>query len=290
MDLIRAGRSYELTYRIIHADGREVWVREKGRGEQDSEGNLLWSSGFIWDATEQHRIEQMKNQFVSTVSHELRTPLTAISGSLALINGGALGEPPEQMKKLLEIALRNSQNLNNLINDLLDMDKLAVDRMHFSPQRIRLESALQRSLEENQSYADQHQVTLTAGSICPAWLNIDPTRFAQVLANFLSNAAKFSPPGGTVTLSAEWVQGRVRISVTDQGEGIPQELQPRVFTKFFQADASDTRKRGGTGLGLAITRELVEHMGGEVGFTSVPGQGSTFWCVFDGEPAQGEQP
>lgn len=290
MDEIKAGRSYELTYRIIHADGREIWVREKGRGEHDGEGQLLWSSGFIWDATEQHRIEQMKTQFVSTVSHELRTPLTAISGSLALITGGALGEPPAQMKKLLEIAQRNSQNLNSLINDLLDMDKLAVDKMHFASERVRLEPELLRALEENQSYAAQHQVTLAAGDICAAWLTVDPQRFAQVLANYLSNAAKFSPPGGTVTLSAQWQRGRVLISVEDHGDGIAHALQHRVFSKFFQADASDTRKRGGTGLGLAITRELVEHMGGEVGFHSVPGAGSTFWCLFDAEPVEGDTP
>lgn len=281
VEQIQTRASYELTYRIIHAEGHEVWVREKGRAEYDGVGNLLWLSGFIWDATEQHRIEQMKSQFVSTVSHELRTPLTAISGSLGLLASGALGPVPHAMQKLLDIALRNSQSLNQLVNDLLDLDRLAVNQLHFDLQRQPLTPLLEQALEDNRSYASQFEVTLEGDFQQDVLVTMDAQRFGQVLSNLLSNAAKFSRPGDVVTLCSKFENGRVRISVIDRGLGIPPEAQPRLFDRFFQVDSSDTRQRGGTGLGLAITRELVEPMGGEVGFQSEPSKGSVFWCLFD---------
>lgn len=283
---VQTRSSYELTYRIIHADGHEVWVREKGRAEQDAAGNLLWLSGFIWDATEQHRIEQMKSQFVSTVSHELRTPLTAISGSLGLLAGGALGEVSPPMQKLLDIALRNSRSLNQLVNDLLDLDRLAVNQLQFDMQRQRLNPLLEQALEVNRSYASQFQVTLESDFEEDVWVTTDAQRLGQVLTNLLSNAAKFSRPGGVVTLRSTLEVGRVRISVIDHGQGIPIEAQHRLFERFFQVDSSDTRQRGGTGLGLAIVRELVERMGGQVGLFSKPGEGSVFWCLLDAEPVK----
>ena len=276
-DQVAQRGSYELSYRILHAAGHEVWVREKGRGEFDSAGTLLWLGGFIWDATEQHRIEQMKSQFVSTVSHELRTPLTAVSGALSLLAGGALGELPASMQQLLEIAQRNSQSLNKLINDLLDMDKLSLGKVHFDMQAQPLRPLLEQSLQANRSYADQYQVSLDPGRIDDVEVNVDAQRLGQVLANYLSNAAKFSHPGGSVTVEAKDEGSHVRVSVIDQGEGVPAGAQSSLFNKFTQADSSDTRRRGGTGLGLAISRELIERMGGEVGFRSVEGTGSTFW-------------
>ena len=278
------GDSFELTYRIIHADGREVWVRDKGRGEYDGEGRLLRISGFIWDVTERYRIEQMKSEFVSTVSHELRTPLTAISGALGLIDGGALGEPPVAMRKMLNIALSNSRTLTHLVNDLLDLDKMAVNRMHFDMQRQPLQPLLDDALDANRAYAYQFGVSLACGHVDQVEVHADPRRLAQVLANYLSNAAKFSQEGGTVTLEAHYADNRVRISVTDQGEGIPLEAQSRLFERFAQVDSSSTRRRGGTGLGLAVSKDLIEHMGGRVGLESAPGKGSVFWCELDAEP------
>ncbi|MCO5761986.1 MAG: ATP-binding protein, partial [Chromatiaceae bacterium] len=111
----------------------------------------------------------------------------------------------------------------------------------------------------------------------------DGQRFQQVLSNFLSNAVKFSPPDSPVTVRLERVDDRVRVAVTDQGPGIPDDFRDRIFQKFSQADASDTRARGGTGLGLAITKELAERMGGSVGFESAPGQGATFFVEFPGQ-------
>ncbi|SFL91964.1 PAS domain S-box-containing protein [Halopseudomonas pachastrellae] len=269
--------NFELSYRLIHANGHQVQVREKGRGEFDKDGQLLGFDGFIWDATEQARVEQMKSQFVSTVSHELRTPLTAIIGSLKLIHGGALGQLPDSMQSLLGVAVQNSETLHRLINDLLDMDKLTAGKLQIELVRQPLEPLLQQALQLNQSYAEQYDVRQQLGQVDAVEVEVDAQRLGQVLANYLSNAAKFSNAGDSITLSAIADERWVEISVEDRGIGIPEQEQPRIFDKFFQVDSSNTRKRAGSGLGLAISRELARRMGGEVGFMSTAGVGSRFW-------------
>ncbi|MBG0847657.1 PAS domain S-box protein [Pseudomonas chengduensis] len=231
----------------------------------------------IRDIAERKRTEQMKNEFVSTVSHELRTPLTAIAGSLGLINGGALGTVPESMRQMLSIAHSNSQRLSALINDLLDMDKLVAGKMHFDLQTRALQPLLEQALLHNQPYAEQHQVELRLQVEGDAQVRVDAQRLAQVMANLLSNAAKFSPAGASVEVRLQHCGEVLRVSVADSGPGIPEAFKPRIFSKFSQADSGDTRQQGGTGLGLAICKEIIERMGGHIGFDSSPGQGATFW-------------
>lgn len=284
VELINRQRVFELSYRLIHARGHEVWVKEKGRGEYDSNGNLQWLSGFIWDATEQHRIDQLKNQFVSTVSHELRTPLTAISGALKLITNNVLGPVPTGMRDMLQVAQKNSHLLNNLIDDLLNMERLEAGKMHFDLRPQALTPLLLTAIEGNAGYAAQFQVQLELGHVDAVEVTVDAQRMGQILNNYLSNAIKFSYPGQSVLLEAHYAQNKVRIRVTDQGIGIHEDFHEQLFTKFSQADATDTRQRGGTGLGLAISRELATHMAAEVGFESSPGKGSSFWILLDARP------
>jgi len=265
--------------RFRHKDGRTVPVLVRGYIQRDAQGQPLRISGTSMDLTEHKRIEQMKNDFVSTVSHELRTPLTSISGALGLINGGALGEVPPAMQQMLDIAHRNSQRLGHLINDLLDMEKIAAGKMSFDMHEHSLHQLLEEALASNQAFAAQLGVNCVLREAVDVQVWVDASRLQQVLGNFLSNAIKYTPEGGEVSLHCSVPDAtHVRISVTDQGPGIAAEFRARVFEKFAQADASDSRQKGGTGLGLAITKEFIERMGGTVGFDTAEGQGTTFWC------------
>ncbi|MCB1966292.1 MAG: PAS domain S-box protein, partial [Candidatus Accumulibacter sp.] len=234
--------------------------------------------GLMRDKTERKKMEQLKNEFVSTVSHELRTPLTSIRGSLGLLEGGLAGELPGQARSLIGIAASNCERLVVLINDILDMERMASDGMSFQSLTLPLMPLIEQAVEANQGFAVQHEVRFElVARLAEGSARIDPDRFLQVLANLLSNAAKFSPAGETVDVSLRRHGARLRVEVVDRGPGIPEDFRARIFEKFSQADASTTRARGGSGLGLSIARALVERMGGEIGFCSEPGRGSCFW-------------
>ncbi|EWC42380.1 PAS domain S-box protein [Stutzerimonas stutzeri] len=246
--------------------------------------------GLVRDITERKRIERMKSELVSIVSHELRTPLTSISGALGLIVGGALGEPLPAMRQMLGIAHQNSLRLGRLVGDLLDMDKLVAGKMALDLRVHSLPGQVQQAVAANQGYAAKHGVELELLQVPDVQLVADDDRLQQVLANFISNAVKFSPRGGSVSLGAEQRDAWVRIWVRDQGPGIDPEFHRRIFQKFSQADSSDTRQKDGTGLGLAISKELIEHMHGRIGFDSEPDQGACFWCELPVAPAVQDQP
>jgi PAS domain S-box-containing protein len=234
--------------------------------------------GIVRDITERKRIEKMKAEFISTVSHELRTPLTSIRGALGLLSGGAVGELPTQVNAMLKIASNNTERLLLLINDILDMQKIESGQMVFRFQKLELTPFLRQVLQDMVGYGDQHRVKFVLTRDVPdIHLYADKDRFTQVMANLLSNAAKFSPPNDQVEVAVARQQDRLRISVTDHGLGIPPEFQPRLFERFTQADSSDTRQKGGTGLGLAITKAIVEKHGGRIGFITHPGVGTTFY-------------
>ncbi|MDP3798941.1 MAG: PAS domain S-box protein [Polaromonas sp.] len=230
------------------------------------------------DVTELKRIDRMKSEFVSTVSHELRTPLTSIRGSLGLVWGGVTGELPEKAKALVGIAKNNCERLIRLINDILDSEKIESGKMRFEIQPVELEPLMEQVLAANEGFAAQHQVKLVlrTGSH-PVRVNVDSDRLTQVATNLLSNAIKFSPAQGTVQILVRSGAERVRVEISDEGPGIPQEFRQHIFQKFSQADASDTRQRGGTGLGLNISKAMLERMDGSIGFTTEQNVGTTFF-------------
>jgi PAS domain S-box-containing protein len=230
----------------------------------------------IRDISERRRIEGMKDAFVSTVSHELRTPLTSIAGSLGLLAGGAAGALPDRAARLIAIAHANSQRLVRLINDILDVEKLESGQLVLALEPIDLRDVAIRSIEGVRGYADQLGVGLTLAGGDPAPVRGDADRLIQVVTNLLSNAAKFSPAGAEVSVMVA-PEGRIaRLSVTDNGPGVPEAFRSRIFGKFAQADATDTRAKGGTGLGLAIAREIAERHGGRLWYESAEGEGATF--------------
>ncbi len=235
----------------------------------------------VRDITARKQVERLKNEFVSTVSHELRTPLTSIRGALGLLEGGAAGELPEKGRELVQIAHRNAQRLSRLINDILDIEKIASGKMPFDLRPYSLMSLVEQAVAANRSYAEQHGVRVAISArLGPAEVRVDAGRFQQVMDNLLSNAAKFSPAGATVEVAVERRPDHLQVAISDRGPGIPAEFRARLFEKFSQVDASDTRARGGSGLGLAISREIVERMGGRIGFDTEEGVGTTFRVEF----------
>lgn len=233
--------------------------------------------GVVRDITERRRVDRMKSEFVSTVSHELRTPLTSIVGALGLLAGGAMGEMTDKVQKMIGLAHKNGLRLAALIDDLLDMEKMVAGKMTLNLQRQPLMPLIDQTLETIRAYGDQFEVKFRVVSREDLDVLVDAARLIQVLNNFLSNAAKFSPRGGQVEVAVQRLDTAVRVEVIDHGPGIPEKFRARMFQKFSQADSSDTREKSGTGLGLAISKELVERMHGRIGFESVEGQGASFY-------------
>jgi PAS domain S-box-containing protein len=256
-------------------DGSEFPV-EVGLNPIDAGGRLL-VLGVIFDISERKEVERLKDEFVATVSHELRTPLTSISGSLSLLACQWSDKLPESAMRLVSIAHKNVQRLVRLINDILDIEKIESGRVEFNIVRAGLRQVAEQAIEDNRALAEEFGVDLRldAGSV-EAEVNADPDRLAQVVANLLSNAIKFSSRGGEVLVAVEKPGDFCRISVRDHGSGIPKEFRSRIFSKFAQADGTNSRRKGGTGLGLSIVKQIVERLGGQVGFDDAPGGGTIF--------------
>ncbi len=228
--------------------------------------------------------EQLKKEFIATVSHELRTPLTAMLGALSLI----VRNPVESdaSRRMLAMSLDNCRRLVRIVNDILDIEQMETGGIAFAIQPVELQALLAQVVQVNREAADTHHLSLhlDAGRD-PVPVMTDPDRLTQVLTNILSNAIKFSPLGGEVAISLEETEGRAQISVRDQGPGIPAAYRTRIFEKFVQVEATDQRRRGGTGLGLSIARHIMTQLGGDIGFQTQDGAGTTFTVRLPAGPA-----
>jgi len=240
-------------------------------------GDTYFFSAFLHDISERKKVERMKNEFISTVSHELRTPMTSIRASLSMLAGGFAGELPPDTQELVGIAHESCERLVRLVNDVLDIEKIESGNMEFDIRPQALGPLVKQAVHAVGGTAAQMGVRIDVE--CDAdnlRINADHDRMIQALVNLLSNAIKFSPSGSSVTLRAESHEGKVRVSVIDNGPGIPAEFRDRIFQKFAQADSTDSRQKGGTGLGLSICKSIVDEHGGRIGFDSEAGRGATF--------------
>lgn len=229
---------------------------------------------------------EVKSKFLSTVSHELRTPLTSIKASVDLLNSGALGALPDNMVPILQIAGKNSKRLADLINDLLDVQKIEAGEMIYHFSSVNLRSLILESVEANKSFADQLGIGIvTTFPEVDAYVDGDEARLMQVMANLLSNGLKFSRRGTNVEILVTRHGNRVRISVKDSGIGIAEGSRELVFGKFTQVDSSDQRRAGGTGLGMHISKQIVDRHNGLIDFTSELGRGTTFFVEFEEKQA-----
>ena len=255
----------------------EIFAMDLAISRSFNHGEVIFI-GVVRDITERRRLDRLKSEFVSTVSHELRTPLTSIHGSLKLVQAGVTGVLPEATLKLISVAEKNSQRLILLINDLLDMEKIASGKMAITLLENDLVSIVESSIQENAAYGaalnvqyvlDEHPERLL--------IMADAARINQVLANLLSNAAKFSGESKQVDIRIRVVADKARVEVEDHGDGIPLDFQSEIFGAFAQANNGNTRKQGGTGLGLKISKALIEAMRGDIGFETTIGKGTIFW-------------
>jgi signal transduction histidine kinase len=224
--------------------------------------------------------ERMKTELVSIVSHELRTPLASVLGFTALLLKREF-DPPIR-RHYLGIVDAQARRLAALLEDFLDVQRIEHEGLELATERVDLAALLDEQAELYAEQSPKHTVEVELEER-PLSVRGDPDRLAQVVGNLLSNAIKYSPDGGTVQLAAERSGSGVRVMVRDEGLGIPEDQQERIFTKFFRGDAGATGITG-TGLGLAVSREIVEAHGGSIGFDSDPSTGSTFWVELPEEP------
>jgi len=261
VEVNRGEASGEIRTRLVRAD----------------DGETLFVS-VLRDTTERKKTERARMESVSVVSHELRTPLTSIKGALRLLNSGALGGFDEKAKSVLEIAVRNTERLLLVVDDILDLEKIRAGKMKMDKSEVDLVSFVEDVVEMNKGYGEELHVNFDFNtSLKSAQSMIAPDRMMQVLANLLSNAAKYSPTDGTVRIGLRDDGDFWRISVSDDGPGIPEEGRDSVFDRFSQLASTDGKSRKGTGLGLTISRKIVLAHAGEIDFDSEVGKGTTFF-------------
>lgn len=239
------------------------------------------------DISERREIARMKDEFVAVVSHELRTPLTSIRGALGLLASGHLGRLPEKGQQMLNIATSNADRLVQLINDILDLERIESGQIETDWSSCQLDAFLQRCADLMKPMAERARVQVQV-QVEPVNFLADDDRLQQALSNLLSNAIKFSPPDSVVTLAGGERDHGIWIEVRDQGRGIPLEHLERIFERFHQVDKSDSRDKGGTGLGLPICRKIVEQHGGRIWAESQMGSGSTFHIHLPRAPKSGD--
>jgi len=231
-------------------------------------------TAYLRDITDRKELDRLKDELVSTVSHELRTPLTSMRGFVELLLEREF--PPEEQRQFLGIVDTEIKRLGKLIDDFLDLQRLEAGKLDYVFERQALRPLIEEAMRmfDHTSAKHTYALALVDGELP---VSVDADRMRQTLRNLISNATKYSPDGGTVTIAAEIRDDTVRVSIRDQGIGMDAATQKKLFTRFYRADSTATRRIGGTGLGLALVKEIVEAHGGTVGVKSRPGEGSEFW-------------
>ncbi len=257
-ELAATGQSFRVTTRPVRNPSGEII------------GRLIAGR----EITHERETERLKTELVATVSHELRTPLASILGFAELLITRDLDT--DTQRRYMHTIYSEGQRLTQLINDFLDLHRIEEGSLTLTPAPFDLGELLRDEVELFSGQSPDHAITLELPER-PLTAFGESERIAQVVGNLLSNAIKYSPDGGPVRVAAEGNGQWTRVVVEDRGLGVPAEQQHRLFTKFFRADSSDTRKIGGTGLGLALCKQIIDVHGGRIGFDSRQGEGSTFW-------------
>jgi PAS domain S-box-containing protein len=274
---IRAGERidhYETTR--LSKSGRRIPVSISVSPIRDFSGRIVGASKIARDMTAQHEARRQKDLFLAVLAHELRNPLAPIRNAIMILKHGGLS--PEQRDRALTMAERQTVQMSRLLDDLLDVSRIATGKVELKRARVELGDLANHAVEAVAPLIEARGHTLT-GDVAtePMWLDADPVRIVQILTNLLTNAAKYTDPGGKIDLSVRKQGDEAVIRISDTGVGFSPEMQPRLFTLFSQAENAVTRAAGGLGIGLALVREFVERHGGSVEAASPgPNLGSTF--------------
>lgn len=273
--------------KLVEIEGRQqgVSIRKDGKmfeieyalGEVQLGGRTLLT-GIVRDISERKKIERTKDEFISSVSHELRTPLTSIRGALALLKSSRKEALPARASSLVGVAYKNCERLEALVNDILDIEKLESGTLEFDREPVDLVALIAQAVEINAPYMSGHGKVARVWPVSGTVVTLgDEGRLMQVMNNLLSNAAKYSHDGSPIDVLVARRGENVRVAVADLGPGIDAEFRQRIFSRFGQADSSDTRKVGGTGLGLAISKAIIEKHGGTLSFRTRKDSGVVFY-------------
>ncbi len=260
---------------ILRRDGSDRWIRYSSSTMPERHGNGTSHVVTARDVTAELEAEQMKRDFVATVSHELRTPLTPLKGLLQSLNKGLVEDSPQARHEYHAIMLRQTERLERLISDLLDVSRFDAGHLPMDAVPVEVGALLEREIADAAQLTAFREVRFERPE-GPVWVVADPLRLGQIVTNLLSNAFKYSPEGAPVIVRLTKREDFALVSVQDRGEGIAIDDQDRVFERFYRVDTGLTQTAGGFGLGLFIARRLAEAMGGGLVLTSRPGEGSTF--------------
>ncbi len=236
---------------------------------------MVGATVLLQDVTRLRRFDELKNDLVATVAHEVRTPLTSLRMAIHLSAEGVVGPLNEKQADLLHAAREDCERLQGIVDDLLDLSRIQAGRLALQVRQVPTEELVDAALDTQRAAAGERGVRL-ARTVEPEVLTVgvDPERLHLVLSNLVGNGVRHTPAGGEVAVRVAREGERVRFEVRDTGEGIAREEQGRIFEKFYRAPGAPA---GGAGLGLSIARDIVQAHGGDIGVTSAPGQGSTFW-------------
>jgi PAS domain S-box-containing protein len=276
IEKVLTGESLAFESQCKAENGSSYWINATYVPDLDSQGQVKGFFSMIDDITERKAVEQMKSEFISIASHEMRTPLTSIHGVIKLLCGGRLGELSPPGQNMANMALRNSDRLVRLVNDILDLERMESGKDEIEKQPCSSLELIRQAIDTLQSVADEQQIYLVTNNQSIN-LSADRDRIIQTLTNLISNAIKFSIPGGKVWITSQLEHDQIIFTVQDQGRGIPSDKLESIFERFQQVDASDSRKKGGTGLGLAICQHIVKQHRGEIWAKSIYGEGSSFF-------------
>jgi two-component system phosphate regulon sensor histidine kinase PhoR len=260
---------------VFSADGERTFSVQSSRILESPEGEGLLLLVFH-DITGIKRLEQMRRDFVANVSHELRTPLTALIGSTEILLDG-MHQKPQESRRFLEIMDKQLRNIQNLVSDMLRLAAVEDVRTPFRRSLVSIKDFAEDVIESVKALAEKKQQQIKAHLPAEAAnLTVDREQLSAAVVNLLDNAVKYTQERGTIELCVSLRPESVRIAVRDNGPGIPREVQPRIFERFYRVDKSRSREMGGTGLGLAIARHAVENHGGSLTVQSEPGKGAVF--------------